>query len=102
MGSGYSYLRQFKAHAAEFNVAEGRTDLAGVGRALLSYPDEVRSILATGSAPPGRGRVVCTGDSTCTTGPRLGLKSGCIFDPYYAETSREVARRLADMGLDHK
>jgi 2,4-dienoyl-CoA reductase-like NADH-dependent reductase (Old Yellow Enzyme family) len=102
VGSGYSYLRGFKAHAAEYNIARGRVDLVGVGRALLSCPDEVRRILEEGEAKPSRGSVVCTGDSACTTGPRLGLKSGCIYDPYYADTNKEIARRLAEMGLDRK
>jgi 2,4-dienoyl-CoA reductase-like NADH-dependent reductase (Old Yellow Enzyme family) len=102
VGSGYSYLRGFKAHAAEHNIAAGRVDLVGVGRALLSYPDEVRRILQEGEAQPSRGCVICTGDSACTTGPRLGLKSGCIYDPHYADTNREISRKLSAMGLDRK
>ncbi len=102
VGTGYSYLRQFKAHAAERQIASGKIDMVGVGRAVLSYPDEIRRILERGTASPGRGRVICTGDSSCTTGPRLGLKSGCIYDPQYASLSREIAKRLAGMGLKGK
>jgi hypothetical protein len=46
--------------------------------------------------------VICTGDSACTTGPRLGLRSGCIYDPYYAGTNREINARLAALGLTRK
>lgn len=102
VGTGYSYLRQFKAHAAEFNLRTGRVDVVGVGRALLSFHDEIRQLLESGAAVPGRGRVICTGDSACTTGPRLGLKSGCVFDPHYADNNREIARRLAAAGLGRK
>jgi 2,4-dienoyl-CoA reductase-like NADH-dependent reductase (Old Yellow Enzyme family) len=102
VGTGYSYLRQFKAHAADFNVREGRADVAGLGRALLAYPDEIRRILEEGEARQERGRVICTGDSACTTGPRFGLKSGCVYDPYYADVNREIAGRLAAMGLNKK
>lgn len=102
VGTGYSYLRDFKAHAAEANLALGRVDFAGLGRALLSYHDEARRIVTTGAAQGARGRVVCTGDSACTTGPRLGLKSGCIYDPYYVETNREINAKLAALGLTKK
>ncbi len=102
VGSGYSYLRGWKANAAEANLAAGRVDFVGLGRAILSFPDEARAILETGEAKGSRGRVVCTGDSACTTGPRLGLRSGCIYDPYYVETNREINARLAALGLTKK
>jgi 2,4-dienoyl-CoA reductase-like NADH-dependent reductase (Old Yellow Enzyme family) len=102
LGTGYSYLRGCKFLAAEHNLRSGFADLAGVGRALLAYPDEIRRVLETGQAPPERGRVVCTGDSACTTGPRLGLKSGCVYDPYYADVIREINTRLEAMGLRRK
>jgi 2,4-dienoyl-CoA reductase-like NADH-dependent reductase (Old Yellow Enzyme family) len=98
-GTGYSYLRGFKFHAAEHNLSQGRVDVAGLGRALLSYPDEIRHVLEGGKTEQGRGRVVCTGDSSCTTAPRLGLKSGCVYDPYYYDVMREVNARMATMGL---
>jgi 2,4-dienoyl-CoA reductase-like NADH-dependent reductase (Old Yellow Enzyme family) len=102
VGTGYSYLRQFKAHAAEFNIGAGRADFAGLGRAILSYPDEAKQVIETGEAKPGRGNIVCTGDSACTTGPRLGLKSGCIYDPYYVGINQEITKRLTAMGLTKK
>lgn len=102
VGTGYSYLRRFKAHAAEYNLRSGRVDVVGLGRALLSYPDEIGCLIRSGEAKPGRGRVICTGDSACTTGPRLGLRSGCVYDPYYAENNREIRSRLAALGLTKK
>lgn len=102
VGTGYSYLRQFKAAAAAFNLRQGRVDAVGLGRALLAYPDEASRLLKTGEAKKERGRVVCTGDSACTTGPRLGLRSGCIFDPHYVETMQEITKRLAALGLTKK
>lgn len=102
VGTGYSYLRQFKAQAVEFNLRQGRVDMAGFGRAVLSYHDEARALVERGEAKPSKGRIVCTGDSACTTGPRLGLRSGCIFDPYYKETNLEIGKRLAEMGLGKK
>lgn len=102
VGTGYSYLQGFKAHAAEYNLAAGRTDFVGLGRALLAYPDEARQIVETGEAKPSRGKVICTGDSACTTGPRLGLKSGCIYDPYYVGINQEINRKLSALGLTKK
>ncbi len=95
VGTGYSYLRQFKLAVAENAVGRGWTDLVGLGRAFLSYPDEVARLLESGQAKQGPGRIICTGDSSCTTGPRLGLKSGCIFDPYYKEVIQEIRRKQA-------
>ncbi len=99
VGTGYSYLRQFKVHAAEHSLRAKWTDAVGLGRAMLSYPDEARELIAKGEAKPDKGRIICTGDSTCTTGPRLGLRSGCIYDPHYASTNREIAAKLKSMGL---
>jgi 2,4-dienoyl-CoA reductase-like NADH-dependent reductase (Old Yellow Enzyme family) len=102
VGAGYSYLRGFKFHAAEHNLRSGRADMAGLGRALLAYPDEIRRVIETGKAAPAKGKVVCTGDSACTTGPRLGFTSGCVYDPAYAEVIRDMNARLAGMGLRRK
>ena len=102
VGTGYSYLQRFKAHAAEANLAAGRVDFVGLGRAILAFHDEARQLVEKGEATRDRGRVVCTGDSACTTGPRLGLRSGCIYDPYYVETNREINVKLAALGLTKK
>jgi 2,4-dienoyl-CoA reductase-like NADH-dependent reductase (Old Yellow Enzyme family) len=102
VGTGFTYFRGFKAHAMEFCLREKWMDAVGVGRALLSFPDELRMLVEKGEASPGKGRIVCTGDSSCTTGPRLGLKSGCVFDPYYSGVIRDIRDKMKEMGLEGK
>jgi hypothetical protein len=58
------------------------TDLVGLGRMVLSYPDLPADVLA---GRPLRRASICRTFSDCTTGPRLGLVSGCFpLDPFYA------------------
>jgi len=80
-GSGYSYLQDWLAHAAEAVVAAGGADSIGIGRMVLSYPDLPRDVLE------GRGldrRKICRTFSDCTTAPRAGLVSGCYpLDDFY-------------------
>jgi len=80
-GSGYSYLQDWLAHAAEAVVASGGADSIGIGRMVLSYPDLPRDVLE------GRGldrRKICRTFSDCTTAPRAGLVSGCYpLDEFY-------------------
>jgi 2,4-dienoyl-CoA reductase-like NADH-dependent reductase (Old Yellow Enzyme family) len=102
VGTGYSYLRNYKLNAMEWALQGGGCDSVGFGRAFLSFPDEAKALLETGVAKASKGRQICNGDSSCTSGPRLGLKSGCIFDPYYAETMAEIRRRLAEQGITKK
>lgn len=102
VGTGYSYLRHHKLAAAEHNLRRGDVDAVGLGRALLAYPDEIRELLTKGEARPSKGKIVCTGDSACTTGPRLGLNSGCIFDPHYQALMREIQGKLVEQGLGRK
>jgi hypothetical protein len=57
------------------------TDFVGLGRMMLSYPDLAADVLA--GRPLAR-KFVCRTFSDCTTGPRLGLVSGCYpLDPLY-------------------
>lgn len=81
VGSGYTYLQEWLPHVAQFNVRQGRTDFVGLGRMVLAYPDLPADVL--GGAPLKR-KVVCRTFSDCTTGPRMGLVSGCFpLDPFY-------------------
>lgn len=81
VGSGYTYLQEWLAHVAQHNVREGLTDFVGLGRMVLAYPDFPADVLA--GRPPAR-KSVCRTFSDCTTGPRLGLVSGCYpLDPHY-------------------
>jgi NADPH2 dehydrogenase len=81
VGSGYTYLQEWLPHAAERAVRTGRTDLVGLGRMVLAYPDLPADLL---SGAPLKRKAFCRTFSDCTTGPRLGLVSGCYpLDPFY-------------------
>jgi 2,4-dienoyl-CoA reductase-like NADH-dependent reductase (Old Yellow Enzyme family) len=82
VGSAYSYLQEWLPHVAEHNVREGLTDFVGLGRLALSYPEFPADVLA---GRPLRRKMFCRTFSDCTTGPRLGLVSGCFpLDPFYS------------------
>jgi 2,4-dienoyl-CoA reductase-like NADH-dependent reductase (Old Yellow Enzyme family) len=100
VGSGYSYLQEWLPHVAQYNLRNGLTDLVGLGRMVLSYPDLPADVLR---GAPLRRKAICRTFSDCTTGPRLGLVSGCYpLDPFYgahpdATRLREVKReRVAE------
>jgi len=81
VGSAYSYLQEWLPHVAEYNVRHGLTDFVGLGRVALAYPDLPADVLA---GRPLRRKSFCRTFSDCTTGPRLGLVSGCYpLDPLY-------------------
>jgi hypothetical protein len=62
----------------------GYIDTVGIGRALLAYPDVLA--VATEKGRIDR-RLLCRTFSDCTTGPRMGLPSGCYpLDPYYKQS----------------
>ena len=91
VGSGYSYLQEWLPHVAQHTVRTGMTDFVGLGRMVLSYPDLPADVL--GGRPLKR-KAICRTFSDCTTGPRLGLVSGCYpLDGFYAE--HPDAARLA-------
>jgi len=90
VGSAYSYLQEWLPHVAQFNVRKGLTDFVGLGRMALSYPDLPADVL---SGRPLQRKSICRTFSDCTTGPRLGLVSGCYpLDPLY--THHPDAERL--------
>jgi hypothetical protein len=81
VGSAYSYLQEWLPHVAQYNVRHGMTDFVGLGRMVLSYPDLPADVLA---GRPLQRKQICRTFSDCTTGPRLGLVSGCFpLDPFY-------------------
>jgi 2,4-dienoyl-CoA reductase-like NADH-dependent reductase (Old Yellow Enzyme family) len=93
VGSAYSYLQEWLPHVAQHAVRTGATDIVGLGRMVLSYPDLPADVL---SGRPLRRKSICRTFSDCTTGPRLGLVSGCYpLDPFYA--GRPEAVRLAEL-----
>jgi len=93
VGSAYSYLQEWLPHVGQHNLREGLCDLVGLGRIVLSYPDLPADVL-TGA--PLRRNAFCRTFSDCTTGPRMGLVSGCFpLDPFYA--ARPEAVKIRDV-----
>lgn len=81
VGSGYTYLQDYLPHVAQHEVRQGFTDLVGLGRMVLSYPEMPADVLA---GRPLQRKRICRTFSDCTTGPRNYLLSGCFpLDPYY-------------------
>jgi 2,4-dienoyl-CoA reductase-like NADH-dependent reductase (Old Yellow Enzyme family) len=96
VGSAYSYLQEWLPNVAQYQVRSGRTDFVGLGRMVLAYPDLPADVLA---GKPLRRKSICRTFSDCTTGPRMGMISGCFpLDPFYmarpeAETIKKVRVR---------
>jgi 2,4-dienoyl-CoA reductase-like NADH-dependent reductase (Old Yellow Enzyme family) len=81
VGSGYTYLQEWIPHVAEYTLRHHQTDFVGLGRIMLSYPDLPADVL---SGAPLRRAALCRTFSDCTTGPRMGLGSGCYpLDEFY-------------------
>lgn len=103
VGSGYSYLQDYLPHVAQYEVSKQHTDLVGLGRMVLSYPELPLDVLAGKELARKK---ICRTFSDCTTGPRNQIISGCFpLDPHYKlmpearqikELRRETARRLND------
>ena len=98
VGSGYTYLQEWLPHVAQYNVRAGRTDFVGLGRMVLAYPDLPADLL---SGTPLKRKSICRTFSDCTTGPRMGLVSGCYpLDPFYLNSSDGARLRDAKTPLD--
>ena len=83
VGSAYSYLQEWLPHVAQHIVAQRHADFVGLGRMVLSYPGAARR---RARRPPLQRKQICRTFSDCTTGPRLGLVSGCFpLDPFYVQ-----------------
>ena len=81
VSTGWTYFQEYLPHIAQALVREGWTDFVGLGRMMLSYPDLPADVLQQGRLERKR---ICRTFSDCTTGPRLGLPSGCFpLDPFY-------------------
>jgi 2,4-dienoyl-CoA reductase-like NADH-dependent reductase (Old Yellow Enzyme family) len=98
VGAAYSYLQEWLPHVAQHAVRTGMTDFVGLGRVVLSYPDLPADVLG---GRPLRRSLFCRTFSDCTTGPRLGLVSGCYpLDPFYAarpEAAKVLEVRTRDI-----
>ncbi|MGV3627323.1 MAG: NADH:flavin oxidoreductase [Betaproteobacteria bacterium] len=88
VGSGYTYLQEFLPNVAQAAVRAGWTDLVGLGRMVLSYPELPADVLS------GKGlqrKRLCRTFSDCTTAPRHGLVSGCYpLDTHYKKSPEMV------------
>ena len=96
LGTGYTYLQDFLPNVAQAAVREGWVDLVGLGRMVLTYPEQLWDILQGGTIQHKR---ICRTFSDCTTAPRNGLPSGCYpLDEYYkksvfASRLKEIKKR---------
>lgn len=92
VGSAYSYLQDWLPHVAQHTIRSGGADFVGLGRMVLSYPELPADVLA---GRPLQRKQICRTFSDCTTGPRLGLVSGCYpLDDFY-KTHPDAARLQA-------
>ena len=93
VGSAYSYLQEWLPNVGQYNVRQGLTDFVGLGRVALSYPTLPADVL---SGTKLSRQSICRTFSDCTTGPRLGMVSGCYpLDPFYeARPEAEQIRKV--------
>src|ERR1051325_919198 len=70
IGSAYSYLQEYLPHVAQFVVRHGWTDLVGLCRMTLSYPNILADATGQGSATP---KLICRTFSAGRTLSRTGL-----------------------------
>jgi 2,4-dienoyl-CoA reductase-like NADH-dependent reductase (Old Yellow Enzyme family) len=100
VGSAYSYLQEWLPHVGQHAVRNGLTDFVGLGRVVLSYPDLPADVL---SGKPLRRASICRTFSDCTTGPRMGMVSGCYpLDPLYVKRPEAEPIRTARVGQQLK
>lgn len=82
IGTAYSYLQEYLPHVAQSVVRNGWTDMVGLGRMVLSYPNILAEAVEKGSITA---KQICRTFSDCTTAPRNGMISGCYpLDKYYS------------------
>ncbi len=93
IGTGYSYLQEYLPHVAQYAVRHGWTDVVGLGRMTLSYPEMLADAVEKGVLTT---KQICRTFSDCTTAPRNGFKSGCYpLDRHYA--AQPEARQLKEI-----
>ncbi len=82
IGTAYSYLQEYLPHVAQYVVRHSWTDMVGLGRMVLSYPEMLADATMKGALAT---KLICRTFSDCTTAPRNGMISGCYpLDKYYA------------------
>ncbi|MGH9543454.1 MAG: hypothetical protein ACRD2H_16430 [Terriglobales bacterium] len=81
VSSGWSYFQDFLPHFAQAAVREGATDVVGLGRMMLAYPELPYDLLQRARLER---KAICRTFSDCTTAPRHGMVSGCYpLDSFY-------------------
>lgn len=84
VGTGYSYLQDFLPHVAQAALRQGWTDMVGLGRMVLTYPELLWEASEGHAIERKR---ICRTFSDCTTAPRKGLPSGCYpLDSFYKDS----------------
>jgi len=97
IGSAYSYLQEYLPHVAQYVVRNCWTDMVGLGRMTLAYPNLLADAVEKGALEK---KFICRTFSDCTTAPRNGLISGCYpLDKYYSgkpenEKLKEIKRAV--------
>lgn len=82
VGTAYTYLQEYLPHVAQYVLRNGWTDMVGLGRMVLAYPQVLADATRTGALQT---KLLCRTFSDCTTAPRNGIVSGCYpLDKYYA------------------
>ena len=99
IGSGYTCLQEFLPQAGQAAVRAGKTDMVGIGRMVIAYPELPADALAGG---PLRTKRICRTFGDCTTAPRGGMVSGCYpLDDFYksrpeCECVKEIKRKFRE------
>jgi len=97
VGSAYSYLQEYLPHVAQYVVRNGWTDMIGLGRMTLAYPNLLADAVEKGALEK---KLICRTFSDCTTAPRNGLISGCYpLDKYYAAKPESQKLREIKKGV---
>src|SRR5437773_3241843 len=73
IGSAYSYLQEYLPHVVQYVFRNGWTDMIGLGRMTLAYPNMLADAVEKGAVEK---KFICRTFSDCTTAPRNGLISG--------------------------
>lgn len=88
VGAGFSYLGQFGAQAAAYELETGHMDIMGIGRQAFAYPQFVRDVL---DQKEPDAKKLCVACSKCTQIMRSGGPAGCVvrdaevFMPIYRQ-----------------
>jgi hypothetical protein len=81
ISSGCTCLQEYFVPVMQKLVRDGKSDFAGYGRLVLSYPDICADTLEGKELDTRR---ICRTFGDCTTAPRNGLVSGCYpLDCFY-------------------